>query len=297
MLDRNCRLCDQTRGTETELDPDDVCCIDSYRIYDSCRNQECIEDLPLLFTEEGQDVLERATAVRAKRVKVLWAKIDTEEMPFNRGYFQIQIRYYFAADLEVCLGHGNSEEITGLGISDKSVILYGGEGNVSIFESDIFPGFCPAQEALSVSASTNHPKAVVEVADPVALKLEVRCGCSSARNDLICNIDAIPQEIAYAFKGGFARTGSSDKTCYITIGLFSMVRTQRPAQLVIPACDFCIPEKTGEISLPYADPCALFRSMAFPINEFYPMRTRYAEDDQDACVNAQRERNDPCNCK
>ena len=82
-------MIDQSKGARG------ACCIDTYRIYDFCRNQECLEEMRLFVTDEGQRILDSANAIRVKNIKVLWTKIDTEEMPFNKGYFQINIRYYF----------------------------------------------------------------------------------------------------------------------------------------------------------------------------------------------------------
>lgn len=259
-------------GTGCAADQDrGACCIDTYRIYDSCRNQECLEDLKLLVTDEGQRILDGASAIRVKSLKVLWTKIDTEEMPFNKGYFQINIRYWFHCVLDCCTGMGTGQDVAGLCAFDQSVLLYGGEGNVAIFKSDIRPdSFCPA-EILPIHHSTNLPRAVVEVAEPIALRLNVVS--EGERRDFgtcVCSISQIPETVSACFAGRFAEPGTQSKVCYLSMGLFSLVRIERPAQLVVPACDSCIPSKNGECELPYTDPCALFRSMEFPVNEFYP---------------------------
>lgn len=259
-------------GTGGCLDSESgACCIDTYRIYDSCRNQECLEDLRVLVTDEGQRILDMASAIRVKNLKVLWTKIDTEEMPFNKGYFQINIRYWFHCVLDCCTGMGTGQDVAGLCVFDQSVLLYGGEGNVSIFKSDIRPdSFCPTEFPV-IHQSTNHPRAVVEVAEPVALRLNVLT-CTENQNFgiCVCPISQIPDSVAACFTGRFTDPGAQSKTCYLSMGLFSLVRIERPAQLVVPACDSCIPSKNGECELPYTDPCALFRSMEFPVAEFYP---------------------------
>jgi len=60
-----------------------------------------------------------------------------------------------------------------------------------------------------------------------------------------------------------------DKELVVTLGLFAIVRLERPCQIVVPCADFSIPEKDctphGE-----EDPCKLFKKMKFPINEFFP---------------------------
>ncbi len=265
-------MLDQSKGARGACGKDNgACCIDTYRIYDSCRNQECIEDLRVLVTDEGQRILDIASAIRVKSVKVLWAKIDTGEMPFNKGYFQINIRYYFHCVLDCCTGLGTGQDVAGLCVFDKSVLLYGGEGNVSIFKSDVLPdAFCPTATPL-IHQSTNLPRAVVEAADPVALRLNV-LDPQGAQNFGLCviNTDQIPDNICQCYEGRFTSSPAGNKTCFLSLGLFSIVRMERPAQLVIPACDSCIPGEQRECELPYSDPCALFRSMEFPVNEFYP---------------------------
>jgi len=255
----------------TEQTADGACCIDTYRIYDSCKNQECLEDLKVLVTDEGQKILDAASAIRVKSVKILWTQIQTEEMPFNRGYFQINTRYYIHTVLDCCTGLGTGQDVAGLCVFDQNVLLYGGEGNVSVFKSDIAPdSFCPTALP-AIYQSTNHPRAVVEVAEPVALRLNVIC-YENAQNFGVscCNGNQIPEAVSVSFSGSFREAGCGNKVCFLSLGLFSICRIERPAQLVIPACDCCIPSGSGTYELPSSDPCSLFRSMEFPIEEFYP---------------------------
>jgi len=268
---KSCKgACRELRST-----PDNgACCIDTYRIYDSCRNQECLQDLRILVTEEGQRILDCASAVRVKSVKVLWTRIDTEEMPFNKGYFQIAIRYYFHCVLDCCTGLGTGQDVAGLCVFDKSVLLYGGEGSVSIFRSDILPdSFCP-HENHAIRESLSRPRAVVEVAEPVPLRLNVLDSCAAENFGIrVCKASQIPEPVSSCFSGTFSDQNGGEKVCFLSLGLFSMVRIERPAQLVVPACDSCIPTGSGEYDLPYTDPCSLFLSMDFPVKEFYPETT------------------------
>lgn len=265
-------MIDQPKGARGTCGRDSgACCIDTYRIYDSCRNQECLEDMRLFVTDEGQRILDSASAIRVKSIKVLWTGIDTEEMPFNKGYFQINIRYYFHCVLDCCTGLGTGQDVAGLCAYDKSVLLYGGEGNVAIFKSDVLPDtFCPTGKAL-IHQGTNLPRAVVEVAEPVALRLNVmeQSDCKSFGVSVL-DVAKIPDHICTCYEGRFTDHAGGGKVCFLSLGLFSLVRMERPAQLVIPACDSCIPSEESQCELPYTDPCALFRSMEFPVKEFYP---------------------------
>ena len=55
---------------------------------------------------------------------------------------------------------------------------------------------------------------------------------------------------------------------YVTIGLFTIVQIVRNVQMLIPAFDFCVPEK--ECVTSSDNPCELFRKIEFPTDEFFP---------------------------
>ncbi|MBR7165231.1 MAG: hypothetical protein IKD18_03035 [Clostridia bacterium] len=290
-------MLDPSKGCRTENVSaasvnDGACCIDTYRIYDSCRNQECLEDMTVLVTDEGQKILDVASAIRVKSVKILWTRIHTEEMPFHKGYFQINARYFFHVILDCCTGLGTGQDVAGLCVYDKSVLLYGGEGSVAVFKSDVESDtFCPVTLS-AIHQTTNHPRAVVEVAEPVALRLNVLCYERDQSFGIkLCDAAQIPEMVTQSFQGSFRDPLPGNKVCYLSLGIFSLIRIERPAQLVIPACDCCIPSGTGEYDLPHADPCSLFRSMDFPVGEFYPeMRSaeRCGISKEESC------RRDPC---
>ncbi|MDY4813068.1 MAG: hypothetical protein SO152_04370, partial [Ruminococcus sp.] len=55
---------------------------------------------------------------------------------------------------------------------------------------------------------------------------------------------------------------------YVTIGIFTIVQIERNVQVLIPAYDFCIPEK--ECVTTSDNPCEMFSRLEFPTNEFFP---------------------------
>ena len=57
---------------------------------------------------------------------------------------------------------------------------------------------------------------------------------------------------------------------YVTIGLFIIVQMVCNVQMLIPAYDFCVPEK--ECVASSDNPCELFRRIDFPTSEFFPPR-------------------------
>ena len=63
----------------------------------------------------------------------------------------------------------------------------------------------------------------------------------------------------------------------ITLGLFTIVQLQRKVQMMIPAYDFCIPDKESEYST--GDPCEMFKKIQFPMEDFFPPRLSEFRDD------------------
>ena len=77
----------------------------------------------------------------------------------------------------------------------------------------------------------------------------------------------IPDYIAGSVNGKLCER--DDKSLVVSLGFFSVVRIERPAQLLINAVEYNIPDKEC-IAAQENDPCTLFKSMAFPIDEFSP---------------------------
>ncbi len=64
-------------------------CVHTRKVYDSCKDKDCIEDLRLYPTRESQCYIDNAVSVRAKSAKLLYVTIDVEEITFNRGYYTV----------------------------------------------------------------------------------------------------------------------------------------------------------------------------------------------------------------
>lgn len=240
-------------------------CIDTNRILDSCRDKDCFEDVKVFLNAYGREVIDNAASVRAKHSKILAANITIEPIQFNRGFYQIYIKFFVKIICEACVGMGRSREFEGLAVCEKNVILYGSEGNVSIFKSEM--GLANTISCgCNTTMSTNLPTVAVEVIDPVILNTKIaeeqKCCCCC------CNPDEIPEGISELFGGGF-ENGESPKNLYVSLGFFSVVRIERPGQYIVSATEFSVPDKECVMTQP-DDPCQAFAKMAFPVNEFYP---------------------------
>ncbi|MGN1096096.1 MAG: hypothetical protein ACI4QR_06875, partial [Eubacteriales bacterium] len=115
----------------------DTVYIDTNRILDCCRDKDCYEDIMVYLPSSCSDVLQSCVNIRTKCAEIIAANMGVDVIPFNPGFYQINIRIFIKIIFEICLGNGRTEEICGLCVLDKSVILYGSEGNVSIFKSGI----------------------------------------------------------------------------------------------------------------------------------------------------------------
>ncbi|MEG1743588.1 MAG: hypothetical protein RR246_05420 [Clostridia bacterium] len=247
-----------------------LCCVSVNKIFDSARDKDCLEDLRVYLCDCYQDVIERASAIRCKNIEVVDTNISLEAIPFNKGYYQVLVRYYFCVTLECCLCNGRSQDVKGLCAYDKKIILFGSEKNVSVYTSDPENNsFCPDSH-ISCTPESTLPTVVVEVAPPICLDTKIVERCRPFGHCCM-PIEAIPDRVREHFEGNFI-DGMGSHHVYITVGMFSVIRMERSVQLMLPACNFSLPEKEST-PCGRADPCSTFSKMNFPITEFYP----YAE--------------------
>lgn len=240
-------------------------CIDTRRILDCCRDRDCFEDARVYLTSFGEEVLSNATNVRTRSAKLLWAFVGVDPVPFNRGFFQITVRYYIKVELEACLGIGKSQTFCGIAVLEKDVILYGGEGRVTSYSSSPSNNYCSIGDVNTVA--TNDPIAIVETVEPIVLGTKVLDCCS---NGCCCNdCCEIPESICGCIDGDLImNTGNDCPKLYVSFGIFSVIRIEREAQLLIQATDYSVPDKECIASTNDDNPCSLFNNMPFPVSQF-----------------------------
>ena len=234
------------------------------KIYDSCRDKECLEDLRVYFTVCDQEIIDNAVNVRLSNASVIWVSTDVEPVPFNQGYYTIDMRFYFKVTLDIYCDLVRPKQVTGLAIYDKKVVLFGSEGKSKVFQS-LYNFDGPDKQLLG---KTNLPKAVVEVVDPIGLSARLVDACPPIPKCDLCDVSSIPECICNLFDDIFANPDTT-KRVYVTLGLFSITKLERNVQLLIPVYDFCIPNNEC-VSATQDNPCELFDKIDFPINEFYP---------------------------
>lgn len=259
-------MTDNKQGCLSSFGSKENVCIDVSRILDSCRDKDCFEDVKVFLNDYGNEVIDNAGSVRAKCSKILAANITVDPVQFNRGFYRIFIRYFVKVVFEGCIGMGKTREFEGLAVCEKNVILYGSEGNVSIFKSEMIQNNTISC-GCNTTMSTNLPTVSVEVIDPVILNTKIAetppaCCCCC------CSADEIPDTLSEMFGGGFSRDGEQ-KNLYVSLGFFSVIRIERPGQYIVSATEFSVPDKECVMTQP-DDPCQVFAKMAFPTNEFNP---------------------------
>ena len=213
----------------------------------------------VLFPAAVQPLVDSAANVRVRYVDVISVYIDMQPIPFNRGYYSIDLTFFFDVSLDLYGGSIiGSERVNGIAVFNKKVILFGSEGNVKMFSSDLN---CDEVDAQLTSGRV-LPKATVQVAEPIGLSARI-CDRPMGCCDACCRI---PDSICQRFGGQFET--NTCRNVYVTIGVFTIVQIVRNVQMLIPAYDFCIPEK--ECVTTSDNPCDMFRRIEFPTDEFFP---------------------------
>ena len=124
-------------GPVSNMKDCEAVCIHTKKIYDSCRDKDCIEDLRFYPTACGQDILNRAQTVKGGKAELLYTYINVEPVVFNRGFYTIDMRFFYRVTLNAYCANPRPIEVEGLCVFDKRVILFGSEGNAKIFSSKL----------------------------------------------------------------------------------------------------------------------------------------------------------------
>lgn len=261
--------------------PRGTACIETNRILDSCRDRDCYENARVFLTDLGQELIESTNQVRVKESCIAWTYIGIDPVQFNRGFYSITVRFFVKLIFEACTRGGRGQEFDGIAVLEKQVVLFGGDSSVSVFRSSgDSTSFCSEPEPCYKERTV--PTAVVEVVDPIVLGCRVLepCDCAGLAE---ARPGDIPESIAACLSAPLACVSCDPspscgcgnppprppRVLTVSLGIFSLIRVVRPAQYLVTASEFIIPDKECVSATP-SDPCALFRSMAFPVTEFSP---------------------------
>ena len=245
-------------------------CIEAMRIFDSCSDKDCLEDLEVTFTSaEDRAKVERANYIKAKCVEVINATFTIDAIPFNKGFFTVDITYTFKVDIETSSSSTSSSLVSGLATFCKKVILYGSDGSTKNFSSDEIADQTP----IGCCCSSTKPRASVSVVEPIILDAKLVCKYPAPHQ---CHPKMELETDGYTSQGNEYGNNCCPpkpvpccvKKVLVTIGMFSIVQLSRPVPILIPAYDYCIPDKGSSTNTD--SPCELFDKIKFPTSEFYP---------------------------
>ena len=228
--------------------------INTRKIFDSCRDKDCIDDLRVFPTVSSQGYIENALSLRPRKAELLYCAVNVEPISFNRGYYTVDCTYFYRVTGET---FPNGQTVLGLAVFDKRAMLFGSEGSVKRFSSE---------DPVPPTETGEMPVAVVNSVDPIALYMKLVDAETQGPTEL--EQRTIPDFIADAFPEPLVLTDTA-RRWYTTIGQFSIIRLERDTQLLIPAYEYSLPDKECPGS-DQDDPCEMFSRIRFPVEEFFP---------------------------
>ena len=238
-------------------------CIDTKRIFDSCVSKDCAEDLRVTFYGGSQDIIDSAETIKTRDCDIAAVSIDVEDVPFNRGYYSVDINFYFKLRFDVYGSpFANPQTVVGFANFEKKCILFGSEGDVKVFTSTMNPDNNRLDRPESPQYA--NPTAKVQAVDPVVLDTDV-IDIHHCRRPLFT---AFPDSVRDLVDDVNFRPNPR-KAVLVTLGLFSIVQMERDTQILINALDYCIPDR--ECACDTQDPCSTFQDIDFPVDDFFPL--------------------------
>lgn len=235
-------------------------CIIALKVYDFCRQQDCLTCDILgparaeCFTHLGNKTIQEgdiidppnnsaSVSIENLRVKKVIVS-DKQPNPFKNGFWDITLKYVFVYSLTFREADGTIiGRICANSIFTKKVTLFGSIGT-------------------EISISTD-------------LLANQGCSCTELNSDpfVLVESKAIPLGADLRYQNRCCRTVAGDEhlepaeVC-VTIGLFTIVKLFRIANLSVLSRGFCIPKECNDISP--LNPCEFFDSLDFPMDIFAP---------------------------
>lgn len=125
---------------------------------------------------DGGELPANVTMVKSRCVRVSDICMNIEPVPFNRGFYSIDLTYTFRVELMAYERACSSPVLlTGTAYASKNVILYGGESNTQTF-------FSSGEQLGDTNAcceTINLPTAAVQVVAPIALEARIGSVCAA----------------------------------------------------------------------------------------------------------------------
>ncbi|MCL1842569.1 MAG: hypothetical protein FWF79_02030 [Defluviitaleaceae bacterium] len=231
-------------------------CIVAYKVYDSCRRQNCLtvnelgaavharktEEPELLSASEGHPIVppEDATSVTMGKVRVASIKVlDKQTNPFKPGFWDVDIEFKLEYTLTFRIPGEEDKEVEARSVFTMKSTLFGSMGSDLAIGTDLYG------DGKDKSLFSASPFVWVEAK---AIGLAAKIHRSHGRPD-------------------------SHGEVHVTIGLFCILKLFRLVHLNVQSRGFCIPDECRERNI---DPCEYFQDMDFPMDIFAPpQRTEF----------------------
>ena len=133
--------------------------IHTRKITDSCRDKDCIEDLPVYLTTSSQALLDSSAGTRVRCAELISTYIDVEPVAFDRNHYCIDVTFYYRVIADTVVGASRPATLCGLAVFSKRAVLCGEDSCAHIYRSDTR---MYAPDGITRSYA-NRPTAVVEV--------------------------------------------------------------------------------------------------------------------------------------
>ncbi|MCL2702024.1 MAG: hypothetical protein FWE91_00230 [Defluviitaleaceae bacterium] len=234
------------------------------KIYDSCRQQDCLDEDELgparcacnqhigdKCCKEGEIIIAPPSAasvsvedLRIRRILI----VNKRHNPFKRGFWDIDLKYCFEYKLvfrEACGREIGS--LRAISTFNKMVTLFGSIGSDIVVATDLLRENDGESPTLSLD-----PFVLVE-AKAVALSAKLKY----CRHRNHCDDDHIPAQVI------------------VTIGLFTIIKLYRIVTLMVESRGFTIPKHCDEFSP--VNVCDYFGRLPFPMDVFAPPQRREFE--------------------
>ncbi len=265
-------------------------CIMANRVFDQCRLQLCLTPDNLgparaakstnscgdVFCE-GDIIVPPCNAASVMIEDFSLCKILIENKkpnPFRPGFWDITIKYIFTYTLIFTSVDGNELcRICATSTFTTKLTLFGSVCTDIVMVSDLNNHKC----------NSSGPFVTVE-GKAVALAAELRypsnncnsccgcCGCNSCGCDACSNNGCGNNSCGNNCNNNC--TADSCTSCptavNVTIGLFSIIKTFRPVNIVVPSSGFCTPEECEGTGVSGQNVCDFFDSIEFPFDLFSP---------------------------
>jgi hypothetical protein len=266
-------------------------CIIAFKVYDQCRQQDCLT--PKLLGPARSGVVGVVTTLPAPGETVSTGinapinppstaaavvivpntfsltsiiPISKQPDPFRTGYYNIDLKFVFSYNIQfrdsnggiIQLSTTDPNSMVARSIYNKTVSLFGSTGqNVSVFTDFVTGGAIP-------DLANGGPNPHVH---PFTNNLMV------APFELV-EANAMPLKATLGYVTPVASPGNppvdgppTPNRVDVTIGLFTIIKLFRLVNLNVESKGFCKPQPCANIS---ADPCDYFSNLDFPFDAFDP---------------------------